>query len=818
MSAGYFGGFLLPLFHKGLGEQQPSFDDPETAALIGQTPYVNGGIFEQHPLERAHEISVPEVAFEELFDFFGQWRWHLDERPSGDPREINPDVLGFIFEQHVNQRQQGAYYTKPDVTEFMTTSVVVPAVIDRLVAAGLEDPCVLLPRSGDDYLHGSLGYGREHDLPDETPPSEYPNEALDLALPGERWCDVLHRRAHYEEMRAMVDDGQVTDVDDAVTQNLNLRVLIDDYLRTLANPDEVQTALNVLRSLTICDPTVGSGAFLFAALDVLDDMYTALLERAEELESKSRGSAPFLAEARDHSSPRYWLLKTICLHNLYGVDLVAEAGEIAKLRLFLKLAAQLDDAEQMEPLPDLDFNIKAGNLLVGIADREDAERRFGSGRVPYDHLRAITEEADQIAGVYGNFVSAQTHSGDAVGTDAKANLLERFESARAVADSELFRLRGEVGELEEWQRSHRPFHWFVEFPSVWRNGGFDAIVGNPPYIKASDVRKEYRWLGYAADTCPNLYAICTERAAGLTNERGRMAFVVMHSICFSRAFEPLRNHLEGRFGALWVSSYARIPDGLFTGSARVRNSIVVASRPSDAGLRLSRCRRWTVDLRPNIFATLKYIEPRGLLIAGPSHQWPFIDEAGVVDSLLQLVAEGVQLSGSRSRDRGYTLKFKQVAQYELGIYVDEPPAYDSSGRQIPLPQIGEMRFADSPLRDIAFVVLSSVWAYLWWTIYGDEFHVTPGVLASFPLDPRTLADGSAGQDLLRLAHKLRDELPRHLKFKQNAGVRVGRYDLRECRHITDEIDRALARAWRLSDENLEAAWNLRDRINFGQTN
>ena len=147
LAAGYFSGFLLPLFHKGLGEPQPSFDDPETAALIGRTPYINGGIFEQHPLERAHEISVPDVAFEELFDFFGQWRWHLDERPSGDPREINPDVLGFIFEQHVNQRQQGAYYTKPDVTEFMTTSVVVPAVIDRLVAAGLDDPCVLLPRS-----------------------------------------------------------------------------------------------------------------------------------------------------------------------------------------------------------------------------------------------------------------------------------------------------------------------------------------------------------------------------------------------------------------------------------------------------------------------------------------------------------------------------------------------------------------------------------------------------------------------------------------------------------------------------------------------
>ena len=87
-----------------------------------------------------------------------------------------------------------------------------------------------------------------------------------------------------------------------------------------------------------------------------------MLARTEELAAEGRPAPELLAESREHPSGRYWLIKTICLRNLFGVDLMHEAPEIAKLRLFLKLAAQIDRVENLEPLPDLDFNIKCGNL------------------------------------------------------------------------------------------------------------------------------------------------------------------------------------------------------------------------------------------------------------------------------------------------------------------------------------------------------------------------------------------------------------------------------------------------------------------------
>ena len=76
-----------------------------------------------------------------------------------------------------------------------------------------------------------------------------------------------------------------------------------------------------------------------------------------------------LAKVGAHPNARYFTLKSIILNNLFGVDIMEEAVEICKLRLFLKLAAQVDPDQKhenlgIEPLPDIDFNIRAGNTLV----------------------------------------------------------------------------------------------------------------------------------------------------------------------------------------------------------------------------------------------------------------------------------------------------------------------------------------------------------------------------------------------------------------------------------------------------------------------
>ena len=111
-----------------------------TSQLLGQVPYLNGGLFERHQIETAYgqTIQIPDEAFERLFDFFDEYQWHLDERPLRADNEINPDVLGYIFEKYINQKQMGAYYTKEDITDYISKNTIIPFLFDAARATNVQ--------------------------------------------------------------------------------------------------------------------------------------------------------------------------------------------------------------------------------------------------------------------------------------------------------------------------------------------------------------------------------------------------------------------------------------------------------------------------------------------------------------------------------------------------------------------------------------------------------------------------------------------------------------------------------------------------------
>lgn len=158
---GFFKRFLLVLFHEGLGSNEHSYADLEIGRIIGDVPYVDGGIFQPHQLEQQYNINIPDAAFAETFKFFDNYRWHLDDRPAYEANEINPDVLGYIFEQYVNQKEQGAYYTKEDITGYMASVTVIPAYFDRLPSLEEKSPWVRLSADPDRYIHESVRHGAD---------------------------------------------------------------------------------------------------------------------------------------------------------------------------------------------------------------------------------------------------------------------------------------------------------------------------------------------------------------------------------------------------------------------------------------------------------------------------------------------------------------------------------------------------------------------------------------------------------------------------------------------------------------------------------
>jgi hypothetical protein len=120
----FYQHFLLRLFHEGLSTK-PAQRSKDLDGLIGRIPYLNGGLFDIHEIEERYtDIEIPDKAFEQLFKFFDEYRWHLDERQLRDNNEINPDVLGYIFEKYINQKQMGAYYTKEDITGYISQNTI----------------------------------------------------------------------------------------------------------------------------------------------------------------------------------------------------------------------------------------------------------------------------------------------------------------------------------------------------------------------------------------------------------------------------------------------------------------------------------------------------------------------------------------------------------------------------------------------------------------------------------------------------------------------------------------------------------------------
>ena len=92
----FYRSFLIHLFHDGINT--PRHDSPEFLKRYGRIPYLNGGIFGEHELEKTYkEIDISDEAFEKLFAFFDEWNWHLDTSLTASGKDINPDVLGYIF-------------------------------------------------------------------------------------------------------------------------------------------------------------------------------------------------------------------------------------------------------------------------------------------------------------------------------------------------------------------------------------------------------------------------------------------------------------------------------------------------------------------------------------------------------------------------------------------------------------------------------------------------------------------------------------------------------------------------------------------------
>ncbi len=293
----YYKAFLCPLFFEGFAKPEDERTQ-EMRQLLGKIPYLNGGIFQKHELETRHgeDIEIPDTAFQNLFSFFEKYQWHLDDRPLRNDNEINPDVLGYIFEKYINQRQMGAYYTKEDITEYISKNTIIPFLFDaakkscKIAFEGDSAVWKLLQEDPDRYIYDAVKKGVNTPLPGEiadgiddvSERTTWNTLALEeFALPTEIWREVVARRQRYESVRSKLANGEIDNINDLITYNLNIRQFAQDVIENCEGPELLRAFWKAITEVTVLDPTCGSGAFLFAALNILEPFYEACLDRMQ---------------------------------------------------------------------------------------------------------------------------------------------------------------------------------------------------------------------------------------------------------------------------------------------------------------------------------------------------------------------------------------------------------------------------------------------------------------------------------------------------------------------------------------------------------
>ena len=427
--------YLKPLFYKVMNVSPKNRDQKiKENELFMNIPYLNGGLFRDVVRnEKSFEVS-DDILKHIIRDLMERYKFAL----KSDGEALDPDILGNVFEKTINyittgRKEKGAYYTPEEITSYITKNTIQPYVFDKLK-------------------------------------------------------DVL-RESGWKESE--------------IAEYKDLDMLISNLPKS---PITLNRMLDAISNITVLDPACGSGHFLTSALSELTYIHKAIHDMLED------------------SKDLYEIKKNIISHNIFGVDIESSAVEIAKLRLWLSLIESIDTEcpSEIDTLPNIEYNISSGNSLVGwskdagsivqtmftfgpeisIIDTAIAGLRLNYADAP-DKLSIVNEVSEliletgnpDVASISKSYLKLKSLYSEERGEKA-AYLRELLETIRSniyrivlpyvwtyVEPKSKKRTRG-ITPDPDFQKC---FHWGIDFGNVLNNGGFDIIIGNPPYgVKFKD--------------------------------------------------------------------------------------------------------------------------------------------------------------------------------------------------------------------------------------------------------------------------------------------------------------------------------------------
>lgn len=502
---------------------------------------------------------------------------------------------------------------------------------------------------------------------------------------------------------------------------------------------------------------------------------------------------------------------------------MAEAVEIAKLRLFLKMVAVVDADRRspnlgLDPLPDIDFNIRCGNTLVGYASEQEVLAAHTSDLFTQQAFQErMQTEMQKVSMAYEHFrrIQLSQHEDMAEFKVAKEELRTRLADFTEQLNRQMYstHLKGmefKQEEYTEYLTSHQPFHWFAEFYQIVHgNGGFDVIIGNPPYVEYNKKDKNtklavsdiYKIGGYKTIDCGNLYAFVIERSFCLTHNKDNLGFIVPLTIASNRNMKTIRDFLCSN-GMIFSSHYEIRPARLFEGVEQ-RLTIFIVRRSEKEKILSTSIRRWHNENRELLFQSTAYFKS-----FNDGQIWR--TSSNIEDSIYRKFSKhpevSTYLSSSIPPKKG-SLNYRTAGIRYWIIFLTQGFGTESLSNKTSY-------FEDPKIASYFMAALNSNLFWWYYALNFDMFNLKDYMIFAFRLNY------TPDLELINIGRLLEEDLnkkkkPLVINSKTRGAVTSYAFQKKLSKPIIDEIDKVLAKHYGFTEEELDFIINYDIKYRMG---
>ena len=515
----FFDELLEPLFYDALNVNRG--EQGYCPALHCRIPFLSGGLFE--PMDgydwEHNNFDIPNEVFSNaaakgreadgILDIFDRYNFTMSEdEPMEREVAIDPEMLGKVFENllEVNDRKsKGAFYTPREIVHYMCQESLINYLTNTLQ---IEEEAIR-----EFILYGDF-------MKDE---------------------DTVKERHQGNGGMYISENLYKLDADGKVVVN------------RLKDMDEA------LKNVRVADPAVGSGAF---PLGMLNEIVRARQNISAYMAITMNAYDTRMMYQMDRS-PHNLKYETI-KNCIFAADIEPSAVDIAQLRLWLSLViddeinpnaqSALDGHKNPLPLPNLESNILCGNSLI---DEFEGTRLIKESDLFGDSTYQLDMNHSRFESIVRTLIEKQNELFRCDNTEKKKQLKDEIESLRDMVI--LSQLEGcDADKIQRYHESKRmaskPYVlWQLDFARVFREkGGFDIVIGNPPYIGESGHKETFRAVaetGFGERTYQgemDFFYFFFHKGIDILHSKGDLAFITTNYYPTATGAKTLRKDFADR--------------------------------------------------------------------------------------------------------------------------------------------------------------------------------------------------------------------------------------------------------------------------------